>query len=96
MRKTIPRLPGRLVAVLAAFLLLMTAADLRAQERTITGTVTSSADGSPLPGASVVEKGTSNGTVTNADGVYSIAVRPDAVIVVSFIGMGALWVCPID
>ncbi len=87
MRKTIPRLPGRLVAVLAAFLLLMTAADLRAQERTITGTVTSSADGSPLPGASVVEKGTSNGTVTNADGVYSIAVRPDAVIVVSFIGM---------
>lgn len=58
-----------------------------AQVRNITGIVKSD-DGSPLPGASIVEKGTSNGTVTDTDGVYKLTVSSsDAVIVVSFIGM---------
>jgi hypothetical protein len=39
-----------------------------AQTRTITGTVTSSDDGSKLPGVNVVVKGTTTGTITNIDG----------------------------
>lgn len=58
-----------------------------AQERTITGTVTSADDGSPLPGVNVLLKGTRLGTVTNATGAYSIKV-PDkgGKLVFSFIG----------
>jgi TonB-linked SusC/RagA family outer membrane protein len=53
---------------------------------TISGTVTSAADGLGLPGVSIVVKGTSVGTVTNMDGNYSINVAPDATLVFSFIG----------
>ena len=42
--------------------------------------------GAPLIGANVVEKGTSNGTISDADGSYSISVRPDAALTVSFTG----------
>jgi TonB-linked SusC/RagA family outer membrane protein len=62
--------------------------ELRAQERTVTGKVTSTEDGSPLPGVNVVVKGTTNGTVTDADGGYSLSVPQDnAVLVFSFIGL---------
>jgi Ca-activated chloride channel homolog len=44
------------------------------QERTITGTVTSAADGSPIAGVSVLIKGTTKGTQTDAKGNYSINV----------------------
>ena len=50
----------------------------------ITGTVVD-AQG-PVIGASVVEKGTTNGTVTDFDGNFSLSVNPGATIVVSFIG----------
>jgi TonB-linked SusC/RagA family outer membrane protein len=43
--------------------------------------------GEPLPGASVMVKGTTQGTVTDLDGNYSINVRPGQTLVVSFIGM---------
>lgn len=51
---------------------------------TVSGKVTSE-DGS-LPGASVFEKGTSNGTVTDVDGNYKIEVEEDATLVFSFVG----------
>lgn len=86
MSRPIPGLWGRMVAMLTVILMLSASADLLAQGKTITGLIRSD-DGAPLPGASVVEKGTTNGTVTNADGVYSLSVSPDAVIVLSFIGM---------
>ncbi|MEP4946177.1 MAG: SusC/RagA family TonB-linked outer membrane protein [Flavobacteriaceae bacterium] len=44
------------------------------QDRTITGTIISSDDSSPLPGVNVIVKGTTNGTVTDFDGNYSITV----------------------
>jgi Ca-activated chloride channel family protein len=44
------------------------------QERTITGTVTSADDNSPIPGVTVIVKGTSKGTVTDVHGKYSIGV----------------------
>lgn len=59
---------------------------IQAQEIKITGKVTESS-GEPLPGATVFEKGTTNGTVTDADGNYSITTSgPDAILEYSFIG----------
>ncbi len=56
------------------------------QQLIVTGKVTSS-DGTPLPGVNIVEKGTTNGTVTNIDGKYTITVlNPDAVLVFSYVG----------
>ncbi len=52
---------------------------------TISGTVTDDT-GSPLPGANVVEKGTTNGTQTDFDGNFTITANTDAVLVFSYIG----------
>lgn len=56
-------------------------------QKSVTGTV-SDTDGEPLVGVTVIEKGTSHGTVTNVDGTYTITdLESDAVLVFSFIGM---------
>jgi len=57
-----------------------------AQERAVSGKVTSGDDGSPIPGVNILEKGTSNGTVSDADGNYRITVGSSAVLVFSFVG----------
>lgn len=57
------------------------------QQREISGTVVSNADGLVIPGVNVIEKGTTNGTSTDFDGNYSITVSDDnAILVFSFIG----------
>lgn len=56
-----------------------------AQQKTITGTVID-ANNEPVIGASVLEKGTSNGTITNLDGEYSLSVSAGATLVFSYIG----------
>jgi TonB-dependent starch-binding outer membrane protein SusC len=86
MKKPIPRMRGKMVAVVTVILMLSASADLFAQGKTITGMIRSD-DGAALPGASIVEKGTTNGAVTNADGIYSLTVSENAVITISFIGM---------
>jgi TonB-linked SusC/RagA family outer membrane protein len=59
-----------------------------AQERTVSGKVTSQEDGSGLPGVNVVVKGTTNGTVTDSNGSYSLPVPGGATtLVFSFIGL---------
>jgi TonB-linked SusC/RagA family outer membrane protein len=58
-----------------------------AQSKTITGRVTSSDDGTALPGVSVVVKGTANGASTDGDGKYTIQAAPGSVLVYTFIGM---------
>ena len=59
-----------------------------AQDRDITGTVTSADDGQPIPGVQVLVKGTSTGTVTDLDGKYSIKVPESAkTLVYRFVGM---------
>ena len=40
----------------------------------------------PVIGASVVEKGTSNGVVTDLDGKFSLNVKPGATLIISFVG----------
>ncbi|HZL10672.1 MAG TPA: TonB-dependent receptor [Prolixibacteraceae bacterium] len=51
----------------------------------LTGTIYDE-DSKPIPGASVVIKGTTRGTITSVDGAFTIDVEPSAIIVVSFIG----------
>lgn len=67
-------------------LFLVAGASAMAQQ-TVSGRVTSSVDGAPLPGVSILVKGTNTGTSTDADGRFAISV-PDnnAVLVLSFIG----------
>lgn len=57
-----------------------------AQESKITGTVRDSG-GQTLPGVTVVVKGTTNGTITDMDGKFSIAAKGSDVLVFSFVGM---------
>src|SRR5690554_4612026 len=58
-----------------------------AQAQNVTGRITDAGDNSPLPGASIVVKGTSVGTTTDANGEFSIAVEDaNTTLVFSFIG----------
>src|SRR5688500_631020 len=59
-----------------------------AQERTVTGKITSTEDGSPLPGVNVVLKGTSVGTVSDVTGTFTLGVpATGGTLVFSFIGL---------
>jgi TonB-linked SusC/RagA family outer membrane protein len=57
-----------------------------AQNRSISGRVTSTEDGTPIPGVNVVVEGTTNGTVTDIDGYYKILLTNEGVLLFSFIG----------
>jgi TonB-dependent starch-binding outer membrane protein SusC len=73
--------------ILLVSILLMMALHVSAQNRTVTGKVTDVADGSGLPGVSIVVQGTSKGTTTDAEGAYSIdLVTGEDILVFSFIG----------
>ena len=60
--------------------------EISQKKNTVTGKVTDAA-GEPVIGASVMEKGTSNGTVTDLDGNFSLAVADGKTLVISYIGM---------
>lgn len=60
-----------------------------AQNLTVKGKVTSKDDRQPLPGVSVVVQGTTNGTITNMDGQYTLSVPSNSTLVFSYIGMTA-------
>jgi len=58
-----------------------------AQTREVSGTVTGT-DGAPIPGLTVIVKGTTIGSITNPDGVYTITNVPEnATLIFSFVGM---------
>ena len=57
-------------------------------QQNITGKVTSE-EGETLPGVTVLEKGTTNGTITDLDGRYSLSVSSNAVITFSYVGYTA-------
>jgi TonB-dependent starch-binding outer membrane protein SusC len=68
-------------------LALVPVAQIFAQSTTISGKVSSSDDGAPLPGVTVLLKGSSTGTTTDAEGVFSLNVAdPNGTLVFSFIG----------
>ncbi|KUO68943.1 MAG: TonB-dependent receptor [Lutibacter sp.] len=60
-------------------------ANIAVAQELISGIVTN-ASGEPLPGASVIEKGTSNGTVTDFNGNYKISVKKGSTLIFSFVG----------
>ena len=60
-----------------------------AQDKLITGKVTTADDGSSLPGVTVVLKGTTLGTTTDLDGNYKISAPASGTLVFSFVGMTA-------
>jgi len=69
------------------FLMLFLYLPIQAQEEVkITGNITAVEDGEPLPGVTVVVKGTTNGTTTDFDGNYSIITEPNAILVFTFLG----------
>jgi TonB-dependent starch-binding outer membrane protein SusC len=65
-----------------------------AQTRTVTGKVTGKEDRQPLPGVSVVVKGTNTGTQTGSDGSYSISVAPGQSLTFSFLGFTSQTITP--
>jgi len=73
-----------LLIALGSFLLL---ANVFAQQKVISGKVTSSEDGMIIPGASVKIKGSSLAVQTNTSGLYSILAKSTDVLVFSYIGM---------
>lgn len=73
-----------LLIALGSFLLL---ANVFAQQKVISGKVTSSEDGMIIPGASVKIKGSTLVVQTNTSGLYSILAKPADVLVFSYIGM---------
>ncbi len=59
--------------------------DVAQQKKTITGVVTDDM-GEPIIGANVIEKGTTNGIITDMDGKFSLEIAPGAIVQVSYIG----------
>lgn len=57
------------------------------QKKVVSGTVTSAEDGLPLPGVTIIVKGSQEGTITDTNGNYSIEVADSAALRFSFIGM---------
>ena len=74
----------RLLSFVALFFLVSASA----LAQTVSGRVTSGVDGQPLPGVSVLVKGTTTGTTTDADGEYTLSVPSlqNSVLTMSFIG----------
>ncbi|CAN0502277.1 unnamed protein product, partial [Phaeothamnion confervicola] len=67
-----------------------------AQDRSISGTVTSAEDGTGIPGVNIIVKGTATGTVTDSDGKYTLSVPASGgSLIFSFIGYSSQEV-PID
>ncbi|MEP6737218.1 MAG: TonB-dependent receptor [Chryseolinea sp.] len=74
--------------ILLASSMLLIVLSTWAQQRTVTGKVTSAEDATTLPGVNVIIKGTTDGVVTDADGKYSLNVSGNnPTLVFSFIGL---------
>lgn len=75
-----------IVAFMLPFSLLM------AQDVRVSGTVTDASNGEPLPGVTVLVKGTTNGAITGIDGTYSLSVPSGSTIVFSSVGYSSVEV----
>ena len=73
--------------LMALSVLMFCSGSVQAQEMTVKGVVTGADDGAPVPGATVVVKGTTVGTITDFDGNFSIKAKKGDVLVFSFVGM---------
>ncbi len=74
--------------IILAVLLLLPNHNIKAQERSVSGTVTTESDGAGIPGVNVLLKGTTIGVVTDINGKYTINVPNDGgILVFSSIGL---------
>ena len=77
----------RRLALLTLLWLIAVAQAAEAQKFTVTGTIVSGGDQQPLIGATILEKGTTNGTVTDLDGGFRLDLTSgQAVLVASYVG----------
>jgi TonB-linked SusC/RagA family outer membrane protein len=72
--------------LLVAGLFILVSHSLWAQERAISGKITEGETGEGLPGVTILEVGTNNGTVTDIEGNYNISVSEGAQLNISFVG----------
>ena len=77
----------RKLKFLLTCLLMVSISLVSAQTKTASGTVTSADNGEPVIGASVLIKGTSQGTITNVNGKFTLTVPANATLVISSIGL---------
>src|SRR5680860_751385 len=85
--RTVPSMPR--IRLSLVFIFVISNISFMIAQQTVSGTV-SDPDGVPLPGASVVEKGTTNGTQSNFDGNFTLEViGQNSVLVVSYVGYAA-------
>ncbi len=67
--------------------IVLTRASVNLQEKkTVTGFISDSETGEGLPGVSILEKGTSNGTITDLDGNFTLQVAEDGTLIISYVG----------
>jgi len=76
----------KLRSVVAVFLMFFISAAVSAQKTSISGVVKDAGNGEPILGANIFEKGTSNGTITNLDGQFTLSVSANATLVVKYVG----------
>jgi TonB-linked SusC/RagA family outer membrane protein len=74
------------VAVLILFFLIPISGFSQGAEISVSGTVSSQQDGLGLPGVTIMQKGTTIGTVTDIDGRYKLTVDENSVLVFSYVG----------
>ena len=84
------RFSGTKIHLIALWIVFLLAGfSVQGQSLTVAGEVT--ADGSPLPGVSIFEKGTNNGTTTDSQGKFTLQVgSPNSVLTFSFIGYSTI------
>ena len=84
MRNYLPKLKSLMLALV---LMIGTVVIANAQNRSISGTVLDASLGDPVPGATVLVKGTTRGAATDLDGKFTLQLQPgDQILVVSFVG----------
>ena len=85
MKKKKKRLPRIAIRFLCVFMALCSVLNVFAQQVLVSGNIVDDT-GVSVIGASVLEKGTTNGTITDIDGKFSISVSKESTLVVSFVG----------
>ena len=83
----------RTILVFSVLLALLMTQQVKAQEKTISGTVTSTGENAmPLPGVNVIVKGTAKGAQTDFDGKYTITASAGDVLEFSYVGLTTISV----
>ena len=76
----------KLRTFLAVIMVFVVSVQLSAQQISVSGVVRDAATGEPIFGVNILEKGTTNGTITNFDGQFMLSVPSNATLVISYIG----------